>query len=207
MPHRLLAGIAVLAMVACAGEGAPGSDADAAPAADNAVAPVAREPLTEADLLGLALADLSLEVPWTQNRVTRDPAPSQGPGWLESVDVSSGEGFARVLFTFSDIAFYPGYDVRFLEAGAEIPCGEEGKPLSVSGDRALVIRFRPATAHGSEGVKVPVRTSSLSPEAFTEGGLVCDANDNVVWVAGLNSGDEVRLLELGKPRRLAVDLR
>ena len=176
-------------------------------AVDSTVRPVERQPLTEADLMGLAMADLSLELPWTQNRVSRDPAPSQGPGWLESVETSSGEGFARVLFAFDEIAFFPGYEVDFLDAGAEVPCGEEGKAMSLSGDRALVIRLKPANAHDLEEVRVRVRTSALSPEQFTEGGLVCDLNDNVVWATGLNSGDQVRVLELRNPMRLVVDIR
>lgn len=203
---RLLAA-ASLALVACTGEGAPSTDAAAAMPADISAEVMVREPLTDADLVDLARADISMEIPWTRNQVSSDPTPSQGPGWLESVEVSAPEGFARVSFTFSDVAFYPGYEVHFVDAGADIPCGEEGKPLSLSGDRALVIRLRPANAHGSEGVRVPVRTRSLSPEAFTEGGLVCDLNDNVVWAAGLNSGDQVRMLELRNPKRLVVDVR
>ena len=204
---RLVSVVAALVLAACGGEGAPSPDAEAAMAVDSTIKPVAREPLTEADLMGFALSDLSVELPWTQNRVSRDPAPAQGPGWLESAETSSGEGFARVVFTFSDIAYFPGYEVGFVDAGADVPCGEQGKALSLSGDRALVIRLKPANAHDTEGVRVPVRTRSLSPEQFTEGGLVCDLNDNVVWAAGLNSGDQVRVLEFRNPKRLAVDIR
>lgn len=204
---RLLPLAAAMVLAACAGDAAPSADGEAAMAVDSTIRQVERQPLTESDLMGVALADLALELPWTQNRVSRDPAPSQGPGWLEAVETTSGEGFARVLFTFSDIAFFPGYEVDFVDAGVEVPCGEEGKPLALSGDRALVIRLKPANAHDLEKVRVPVRTRSLSPEQFTEGGLVCDLNDNVVWAAGLNSGDHVRVLEFRNPHRLAVDIR
>lgn len=197
---------AALALAACAGEGAP-ADGDAAMAIDSTITPIAREPLTEADLMGLVMADLAVELPWTRNRVSRDPAPSQGPGWLESVETSSSDGFARVSFTLSEVAFYPGYQVGFAEAGSEIPCGEETKALDLPGDRAVVIRMAPANAHDANGVRVPVRTRSLSPERFTEGGLVCDLNDNLVWAAGLNSGDQVRVMEFRNPRRLVVDVR
>lgn len=203
----LLPFAAMLALAACAGDGAPSADGDASMAVDSTIRPVERQPLTEADLMGVAMADLSLELPWTQNRVSRDPAPSQGPGWVESVEALGGEGFARVLFTFADIAFFPGYEVDFVDAGANVACGEEGKALSFSGDRAVVIRLKPANAHDLERVRVPVRTGSLARDQFTEGGLVCDLNDNVVWAAGLNSGDQVRVLEFRNPKRLAVDIR
>jgi hypothetical protein len=176
-------------------------------AIDSTVKTLAREPLTEADLMGIPMSAVAMELPWTHNTVGRDPMPAQGPGWLESVETFEGDGFARVLFTFSEIAPLPGYEVDFLEAGSGIPCGEDGKPLSLSGDRALVVRLKPGNAHDAERVRVRVRTTSLAPEAFTEGGLVCDANDNVVWAAGLNAGDQVRVLEFRNPMRLAVDVR
>ncbi|HKJ02434.1 MAG TPA: hypothetical protein VJ997_08265 [Longimicrobiales bacterium] len=176
-------------------------------AADSTVKPIARAPLTESDLMDLAMADVSVELPWTRNRVVRDPAPSQGPGWLESAEVSDGDGFTRASLTFSDIAFFPGYAIDFVDAGTGISCGGQEKPLGLSGQRALVIHLQPANAHDEKGVRVPVRTRSLATERFTEGGVVCDLDNNVVWTAGLNSGDQVRVLELRNPNRLVVDIR
>jgi len=203
----LLPFAAALTLAACAGEGSSSGGAEAAAAVDSTIQPIAREPLTEADLVGLALEDLSVELPWTRNRVSRDPAPAQGPGWLESVETSGTEAFTRVAFTMSDIAFFPGYQIEFVEAGSEVPCGEDGKALDLSGDRALLVRLAPANAHDDNGVRVRPGTRPLGVERFTDGGLVCDLNDNVVWAAGLDSGDQVRVLELRKPHRLVVDIR
>lgn len=176
-------------------------------AADTSIKPVVREPLTEADLEGIAMADLSMELPWTGNRVSRDPAPAAGPAWLQSVETSGTTGFDRAIFTFSQLTAFPGYEIDILEAGTAIPCGADGQPLSLQGAQALVVRLIPANAHDVKGVRVRVRTRSISQDRFTDGGLVCDDNDNVVWAAGLNSGEQLRVLELRNPNRLVVDIR
>jgi len=204
---RLLPVAVVLTLAACAGESGASAEGETTVAVDSTVKPITREPLTEADLMGLAMADVSVELPWTRNRVVRDPAPNQGPGWLESTEASDGSGFSRVALTFSDIAFFPGYEIDLVDAGTAVSCAGQEKTLSLSGERALVIRLRPANAHDAKGVRVPVRTGSLGTEGFTDGGVVCDADDNVVWAAGLGAADQVRVLELRKPNRLVVDVR
>jgi len=205
--YRFLPFAAALAFAACTGDAAPSGGGAAAMAADTNIKPLVREPLTEADLEGIAMADLSVELPWTANRVSRDPEPAAGPAWLQSVETSGTTGFDRVTFTFAQLTAFPGYEIDIVEAGADIPCGEEGNPLSLQGDRALVIRVIPANAHDANGVRVRVRTRSISQDRFADGGLVCDDNNNVVWAAGLNSGDKLRVLELRNPKRLVVDIR
>ena len=67
--------VVVLAASACGGGEAP-VDADAIAIDTTIITNIPREPLTEGDLMGMELVNLSVELPWTENRVSRDPGPA-----------------------------------------------------------------------------------------------------------------------------------
>lgn len=205
--NRPLLILTSLLLAACA---ASDPEADAAATQqqpDTTIQPIEREPLTEADLAGLDLADLAVELPWTTNRITRAAGPAAPRSLLEDVEVSAQEGFQRVLFTFSDVTPFPGYAIRVAEPDTTVTCGEEESEVEAEGMGLLVLRIAPARAHEGDDVRVDVGTSALEGD-FTRGGLVCDDGNQLIWATGVELEDtQVRVLELRSPWRLAVDVR
>lgn len=206
MMPRLRSALPLLALTLAAACGGSGEQAAEGMAQDTAVRPVERQPLTDADLMGMARENLAMELPWTSNRVTRDPGASpRAP--IASIEATGHDGFDRVVVTFVDMAPMPGYDVSIVEAGAELPCG--GGPLAVTlaSGRMLVVRTNPSRAATDSGRTVRTGTSAMDHTRFQEGGLVCDDADVSIWAAGLAEGGEVRVLEMRAPVRLVVDVR
>jgi len=196
----------LLAAGSCGGDASADGPGAGTPEADAAVTPVARAPLTEADLAGLSLAELSVEVPWTNNRVSHEPRPAAARSGVLEVVTASHETFDRVLFRFTDTAPFPGYSVEIVDATAPLACGGEERPLDLGGDRALVIHLAPARREGA-GLDGVGETRAVGGARVTRAGTLCVDDNEMVWAAGLTSGDQVRLLELSGPQRLAVDVR
>lgn len=196
----------VVAVSACGGGDVP-VDSDAIAIDTTIITNIPREPLTEEDLMGVPLADLSVELPWTQNRVSRDPGPAAPRSFVESVEVSGHDSFDRVLFQLSSDAPFPGYAVRIIEGGSTRMCGEDELVLGEEGDRILLVDLAPARAReeGRTGPRLGER--SFDHTRFQEGGVVCETPQSVVWISTLNEGEEVRILEFRNPQRLAIDLR
>jgi len=207
IPFRYLLIASLLTVAACGGEETAREAAPAVPPQDTQYTPITREPLTESDLLGLAMIDMSVEIPWTTNRVRRSPTEHAGRASLMAAEASGHEGFDRVLFRFTDTTPFPGYEIDFAEVDASIPCGENGAPYELSGKRAVVIRFTPARASEGDETFVSAGVRPVSQTRFQEAGLVCEDERTVAWVATLAAGDHVRVLELRNPNRLAVDVR
>jgi hypothetical protein len=199
--------VLTLGLLAACGGGEPSSAEDAAPPElDTLVRSIPREPLTEADLVGFSLAEVSVELPWTTNRVSRGGGPQAARAGLQSVDVTTHEGFDRTVFRFTDTAPFPGYDIELSEVAALDCDGEELTP-GLGGESALVIRLLPARARDGSEVVVPVRTEGLGMVRFQEGGLVCEDQEGLIWAASLTEGTQIRAFELRSPNRLVVDIR
>ena len=109
---------------------------------------------------------------------------------LAYVDAESGEG--TVIESL-------------IETGSTLSTVEEY--LEGKKHRILVLRLRPARI-----VDQGRRTMSIGTETFDlvrvhEGGVSCDADDVVTWIAGLREGGSVRVLEMRSPQRLLIDIR
>ncbi len=196
--------LALLLAAACGGSDS-GGDAEQTPQ-DPSVRPVERQPLTDADLMGIDRDNIGMELPWTANRVTRDPGPAPR-STIESITASGHEGFDRVTVAFAAGQGIPGYDIFIGTPDEQVTCGGGLTDVSLAGDRVMVVRIHPARAADEGGRRtVPVRTSAMDHTRFREGGLLCDDADTTVWVAGLAEGQEVRVLELREPARLVVDV-
>jgi hypothetical protein len=193
IPFRSVLVASLATIVACGGE--------------ETTRPITREPLTESDLAGLAMIDVSIEVPWTTNRVRRGPVEHAARASLRAAEVSAHEDFDRVLFRFTDTTPFPGYEISFADSALSVPCGDNGAPYELTGERAVVIRFTPARASEGDETFVSVGIRPVSQTRFQETGLVCEDERTVAWVATLAAGDQVRVLELRSPNRLAVDVR
>lgn len=195
--------VAVLLLAACGGS--DGGDADAraqVPVQDTTVPPIERRPLDETDRTGLEPMNLVMELPWTENQVTRDPTPAAATATLTGEEVLSTQAFDRVIFSFSRDAAYPGYRARLVEDPTTLACGEGQEPPMAEGP-VLAVTLRPVAPGGD--VRTGVRTFGQS--LFQEGGITCQEDGAVTWMARVEGGSQVRLLELRDPRRLVVDLR
>ena len=194
--------VLAVALAACGGR--EGEQAASMPG-DTLIKPLEREPLTEADLAGLTLAELVLELPWTTNQVARGAAPGAPPSSVRGADVTGNPGFDRVTFLLDDAQPVPGYEIALSAAGTPTPCGSGGYELTAA--RSLVVSFRPARLAADGGTASPVGIRGTEASRMARAGVACDAGDAVVWVAELSQGDQVRVLELRGPSRIAVDVR
>ena len=217
----------LLALPAC-GSAPDASTAQAEQAVDTTIKPLEREPLTEADLVGLEMAELSLEVPWTRNAVNRTPSPTAPRSMIESVEIAGDDSFDRLTFTFSSDAPAPGYEIRVVPPGLVVRCGEvadgngetesgseEGAVAApdadhvpdLAGNQFLLLRLKPARIVDQGRRTMSIGTERFELTRFYEGGISCDADDVVTWIVGLSEGSEVRVLEMRTPPRLVVDIR
>lgn len=194
-------------LTACGGGEPPSSQEPDTPEPDTLVRSIPREPLTEADLVGFSLREVSVELPWTTNRVSRGGSPQAARARLQSVDVSAHEGFDRTVFQFTDTAPFPGYDIEVAEVAALDCDGEEITPALGGGGSVLVIRLLPARARDGSDVSVSVGTEGFGMARFQQGGLVCEDAEGLTWAVGLTEGTQVRAFELRSPNRLVVDIR
>ena len=191
-------------LVACGGDGGPNGELAAMPQ-DTFIKPIVREPLGDADMAGLTMTELALELPWTRNKVSRDPAAGAPAASLRSAEMAGHEGFDRVTFTTDDALPATGYEIRIAEAGATAACGSESHELAAP--RTLVVTFHPARAGDGSETWIAPGVRNTSATRMGRAGLLCDGGDTVVWVAELEQGDQVRVLELRDPGRIAVDVR
>ena len=194
---------ATLAWTACA-KGA--EEAEGPPETPNV--PFKIEPLTDAELMGVPREQVLLTLPWSEQTVSRDPAPVAARATLKSVEVAEGPAFDRTVFEFSADTDFPGYRVVWDDT-TNARCGEE-KPATVGTGRTLLIRFQPAWARVQKG-KTEAKTIA---QAFRSPRLpsvatarqVCDDADKVVWALGANDSTVFRVVELHTPPRLVVDV-
>lgn len=203
--RRAFALLLPFALAACGG-GDEGEGSGAIPQ-DTLVRSLPAEPLSDSDFEGLDRANLVLPLPWSTNRISRDPGAAPR-AILTSVDVSGHDGFDRVAFTFDEALSVPGYEVSVMESGAELRCGNGPQAVTVGSERMLVVRLAPSRPVDDEGRRtVPIRTSSVDHDRLEEAGLVCDGADVAIWVGGLAEGQQVRVLEMRNPHRVVVDVR
>lgn len=174
-------------------------------AQDTLIKPMEREPLTEADLGGIDMASLALELPWSANKVSRDAAAGAPAANLRSAEVAGHDGYDRVTFTLDDALPVTGYQIAFAEAGATVACGADSHTLEAP--RTLVVTFNPARA-GADGERwIATGVARTGATRMARAGLLCDDGATVVWTAELDQGEQVRVLELREPGRVVVDLR
>ncbi len=172
---------------------------------DTLIKSMEREPLTEADLTGFTLDELALELPWTTNQVGRAAAEGAPASSIRGAEVGGHEGFDRATFLLDDAEPVPGYDIAIAAAGTPTLCGDGGYELTAA--RSLVVSFRPARLGADEVTGSPAGIRGTGASRMARAGVACDTGDAVVWVAELSQGDQVRVLELRGPSRIAVDVR
>lgn len=194
---------ATLLLAACGGGESGGAPDEMAQ--DTLIKPMERVPLTEADLGGIDVASLALELPWSANKVTRDAAAGAPASNLRSAGVEGHDGYDRVTFTLDDALPVTGYHLAFAEAGDTVACGAERHTLEAP--RTLVVTFSPARA-GADGERwITTGVARTGATRMARAGVLCDDGTTVVWTAELERGEEARVLELREPGRVVVDVR
>lgn len=202
LPVRSSLLFVLVTLAACGGS----RDADTASMpVDTLIKPMEREPLTEADLTGFTLAELALELPWTTNQVGRAAAEGAPASSVRSAEVGGHEGFDRVTFLLDDAEPIPGYDIAIAPAGTPTLCSDGGYELTAA--RSLVVSFRPARLAPDDATGSPSGIRGTGASRMVRAGVACDTGDAVVWVAELSEGNQMRVLELRGPSRIAVDVR
>lgn len=194
----------VVLLTACGGDGSR-PDASAEMSQDTFIRPIEREPFTEADLAGMAMSELAVELPWTRNIVGRDPVPGAEASHVLGVQVTGHERFDRVVFSMDDTLPPPGYQIYVAEAGATLECG--GRAEELKAPRTLVVVFTSARAGAGGETWVPLRVASTGATRMARAGAICDEAGTVAWIAELTQADQLRVLELRGPSRIAVDVR
>jgi hypothetical protein len=141
---------------------------------------------------------------WTigPTRVEREPT---AVATLVAVRTARNDGFDRVVLDFGR-GPVPSYRIAYIDRPVR-QCGS-GDPVPVAGDGWLSIEVEPARAHTEEG-QATIDDRRRSPDLPVLAALVltCDFEAQVEWVAGVRSPEPYRVLELGDPSRLVVDIR
>lgn len=161
-----------------------------------------RETLTELDYGNLDSSQIRLNLPWSRNKVSRDPDPDAEPATLTAVTTETFEGYDRVVFTFGDRI--PGYLLTYVAEGGG---GCDGTEPAGDAPVHLVVEFEKARSNEGGAPLVEDRDRTIESPTLVGAIQVCDEGDRVRWILGAGSEAEYRILEmLGSPR-LVVDLR
>jgi hypothetical protein len=139
--------------------------------------------------------------PFRTSPLERARSPRSAPE-LCSVETAERQGWDRVVFTFQGAR--PGYRVRYV---AKVT-GEGGRALPLRGEAFLEVRFDPARAHDPAG-RPTFPTGALTPASpvVREVRFAGDFEGQVWFGVGLAGRGGFRVVDLGDPTRVAVDLR
>ena len=114
----------------------------------------------------------------------RDPivsnveTPLENSGVLYNVRTARHAYSDRIVFDFRDVL--PSYRVEYVSAPL-VYCGSD-RPVNLTGDAFLQVRFASATAE-------PQELQTLTPHytSLREGTIICDFEGNLTWLFGLSA--------------------
>lgn len=209
----LLLGATALALAACGGEGsqaAGGTDYVRPP--DTALAADTR--MGAGVLPGDTAVPELVETPgawalpghrdWTAG-IVHAGRPGVGMTTVTAARAARNDGYERFVIEFEGDTV-PGYHLEYVDRPVR-QCGS-GNPVALEGDGWLRIRLEPARAHTDAG-EPTIGERRLRPgqPVIREAVLTCDFEGQVEWVLGVASPNAYRVMELGSPARLVVDVR
>lgn len=198
LPYRhttpLLASLLVLLAAACGGDS---RDLDPYISTDSP-----REALTELDYGTLDSSEIRLNLPWSRNKVSKDPNPDAQPATLSAVTTEMFAGYDRVVFTFDNRI--PGYLLEYRTEGGG---GCDGSAPAGDAPAHLVVEFEKARSNEGGEPLVEDRDRTMDSPTLVGATQACDEGDRVKWILGVTSDVEYRILEMLGTPRLVVDLR
>ena len=161
-----------------------------------------RETLTELDYGNLDSAKVRMNMPWSGNKVSKDPTPEAEPATMSAVATESLVGYDRVIFTFRDRL--PGYSLAYAVEGGG---GCDGAQPAGDAPAHLVVEFEKARSNEGGAPLVEDRERVEDWPTLVGARQACDENDRVKWILAARSEVEYRVLEMFDEARLVVDLR
>lgn len=186
----------------CGGDG-PGRSDGPPPEPDPYVSTeTPSESMREADYGDLDPEQVGLMLPWTRNRVSKDPTPADAPARLTDVATERLAGFDRVIFSFEPRL--PGYRLSFATEGGG---GCDGTGEGTDAPAHLVVELETAQASEDGRATVADRDRSLDYPALTAAAQACDEAGKVRWLLGAAAETDFRLMEVRGGPRLVVDLK
>lgn len=191
----LLATVLGLLAIACGGDEA--RDLDPYVSTENP-----REALTELDYGNLDSSKVRLALPWSLNKVSKDPNPDATPAMLSEVSTESLDGYDRVIFTFTDRI--PGYQLAFATEGGG---GCDGAQPAGDAPAHLIVEFEKAQSNEGGVPLVEDRERAEDLPTLVGARQACDEGDRVKWILATRGESEYRILEMVGGPRLVMDLR
>lgn len=197
----ILAFAALLPVVACGDRRRPAAEGQESPGAHRAehagamgatgAGPIAKPPEPTPPFQGIY-------------GVARQERPDAPIGTLRDARTAVHPGYDRVVFEF-DGERLPGYEIEYVDRPIRA-CGS-GDVVPLAGTGRLRVRFRPARAHTDEGAPtLPRRDLTPDLPVLKELKVSCDFEGRLEWGLGLATPNAYRVLELGGPPRLVVDV-
>jgi hypothetical protein len=154
--------------------------------------------LESADYVGLEDGNVTFHLHWVGGPIAKDAAPGAQPPKLEAVRTAAGANFDRVMFRFAGSAL-PGYQLSWVTSPPETCARQSAAP---EGTRHLRLRLRPVDTSGSVRPELADGHGNLRGVAQT-----CAEDGQLEWHFGVADSAQVRVLEMGGPPRLVVDVR
>lgn len=191
--------LALPAVAACGGEGASsGSDGPASRAG-----PDTASPLPDRQLGELRRERLTLGLPWTTERVDREPTDAADTAAIRAVRVARVDGLDRIVLEFDSAAAVPGYVARTTLAPVPV-CGT-GDSVRAEGAGLLALELRNARLSGAiEEAGAPEPDDLYNVRGLH---IACARPGAVHWVLDVRNATSYRVLEAADPPRLVVDVR
>lgn len=188
----LAAIVLVLPAAACGDSGSRDSDPSEDPG----------EVWQEPGFGGLDSADVRLSLPWSRNRVTKDPNPDAEPARLTAVSTETLAEYDRVVFTFEERI--PGYRLAFLTEGGG---GCDGTEAVGGAPAHLSVEFERALSNDGGAPLVEDRDRRTGFPVLVGATQSCDEGSTVRWLLATGGETDYRIIEMVDKPRLVLDLR
>lgn len=197
-----MAAVSLVWLVQGCGDG-PGQSGGPPPDPDPYVSTESpRESMREADYGDLDPDEVGLILPWTRNRVSKDPTPADSPVRLTGVAFERLPAFDRAVFSFEPRL--PGYRLTLVtEAGG----GCDGTTEATDAPVHLVVELETAQANEDGRASVADRDRSLDYPALTTAAQTCDEGGKVRWALGVAAETDFRMMEMSGEPRLVLDFK
>jgi len=162
-----------------------------------------RKMLTESDFGGLDSTGIGLILPWSGNKVSKDPDPDAEPVPLTAVATETHAEYDRMVFTFEN-RIPTGYRLAFVAEGGG---GCDGTEPVEGGSAHLAVEFDRAFSNEAGEPLVEDRDRRTRFPALLGATQVCDDGNKVRWLLATRTETEFRIFEMVTKPRLVLDLR